>query len=104
MLVVFILFLLLFPRFNNFEMLCHRSRVTGLSLFYSGKRLYSMAEAYGAEFGRQAFIDVRWTMDLAFPVVYTLFLVTSIVGFCAKSCHFFQVAVVESCSPGGICT
>ena len=35
-----------------------------------------MAEAYG-EAGRQAFIDMRWTLDLVFPVIYTLFLVTS---------------------------
>lgn len=46
------------------------------TLFYSGADLYSMAEAYGEE-GRQAFIDMRWTMDLAFPLIYTLFLVTS---------------------------
>lgn len=46
------------------------------TLFYRGADLYAMAEAYGAE-GRQAFIDMRWTLDLAFPVIYTLFLVTS---------------------------
>lgn len=45
------------------------------TLFYGGADLYSMAEAYGEE-GRQAFIDMRWTLDLAFPVIYTLFLVT----------------------------
>ena len=46
------------------------------TLFYSSADLFSMAEAYG-EAGRQAFIDVRWTMDLAYPLIYTLFLVTS---------------------------
>lgn len=46
------------------------------TLFYTSTGLVSMAEAYGEE-GRQAFIDMRWTLDLAFPVIYTLFLVTS---------------------------
>ena len=46
------------------------------TLFYSSADLYSMAEAYG-EAGRQAFIDLRWTLDLAFPLIYTLFLITS---------------------------
>jgi hypothetical protein len=47
------------------------------TLFYSGARLYEMAQVYG-EVGRQSFIDFRWTYDLAFPVIYTLFLVCSI--------------------------
>ena len=46
------------------------------TLFYSGADINAMAEAYGEE-GRQAFIDMRWTLDLAFPLIYTLFLVTS---------------------------
>ncbi len=46
------------------------------TLFYTSADLYSMAETYG-EAGRQAFINMRWTLDLAFPVIYTLFLVTS---------------------------
>ncbi len=46
------------------------------TLFYSGADLYAMAETYGEE-GRQAFIEMRWTLDLAFPVIYTQFLVTS---------------------------
>jgi hypothetical protein len=46
------------------------------TLFYSGQQLYSMAEAYG-ETGRQAFLHARWTFDLAFPLIYTFFLVTS---------------------------
>ena len=47
------------------------------SLFYSGKELYGMAGKYGEE-GRSAFLKARWTFDLAFPVVYSFFLITSI--------------------------
>ncbi len=46
------------------------------TLFYSGADLFSMAEAYG-DAGRKSFINMRWTLDLVFPVIYTLFLVTS---------------------------
>ena len=47
------------------------------SFIYSGKTLYHMAEVYGTD-GRQAFLTARWTFDLAFPIVYTLFYVTII--------------------------
>ncbi|MBC8507315.1 MAG: hypothetical protein H8D34_20825 [Chloroflexi bacterium] len=48
-----------------------------LSFYYSPQELYQMAEAYG-EAGRQEYIRVRFTFDLFWPIVYTLFLVTSI--------------------------
>lgn len=44
------------------------------SLIYSGSDLYDMAESYG-ESGRAAYIRLRWTFDLAWPFVYTLFFV-----------------------------
>ena len=46
------------------------------SLFYSPQALYRMAEAYGEE-GRQAYVRARFTFDLVWPLVYTLFLVTT---------------------------
>lgn len=42
------------------------------SLIYSGADLYDMAESYG-ESGRTAYIKLRWTFDLIWPFVYTLF-------------------------------
>ena len=48
-----------------------------MSFFYTPADLTHMAEAYGAE-GRQAYIHARFTFDLAFPLVYTLFLITGI--------------------------
>ena len=44
------------------------------SLIYSEADLYDMAENYG-EMGRKAYIKLRWTFDLVWPFVYTLFLV-----------------------------
>jgi len=46
------------------------------SFFYAPDDLYRMAEAYG-ESGRQAYIRARFTFDLAWPLVYTLFLATA---------------------------
>jgi hypothetical protein len=48
-----------------------------LSLFYTAQELYDMAEAYGEE-GRQAYIQERFTFDLIWPIMYTLFLTTAI--------------------------
>ncbi len=47
------------------------------SFFYAPRDLYAMAEAYGEE-GRQAYVQARFTFDLVWPLVYTLFLVTAI--------------------------
>jgi hypothetical protein len=50
------------------------------SLFYSGIDLYKMAQGYG-QAGRESFIDIRWTLDLLFPVVYTAFFMTTTSWF-----------------------
>lgn len=47
------------------------------SFYYSADDLYQMAEEYGQE-GREAYVRIRFTFDLVWPLVYTLFLVTSI--------------------------
>lgn len=47
------------------------------SLFYTPTDLYNMADTYGVE-GRQAYIKARFTFDLVFPFIYTLFLITSL--------------------------
>ena len=47
------------------------------SLFYTPADLYHMAGTYGVE-GRVAYIRARLTFDIAFPIVYTFFLITSI--------------------------
>lgn len=47
-----------------------------MSFLYTPDGLYRMAESYG-ELGRQAYIRARFTFDLVWPLVYTLFLVTA---------------------------
>ena len=47
------------------------------SFFYTPADIYESAEAFG-ESGRQAYIRARWTFDVVWPIVYTVFLVTSI--------------------------
>ena len=47
------------------------------SFIYNSGTINAMAEAYG-ETGRSAFVHARWTFDLAFPFVYTFFLLTSV--------------------------
>jgi hypothetical protein len=48
-----------------------------MSFLYSPSDLYKMAEAYGEQ-GRQAYVRARFTFDLVWPLVYTLFLATAI--------------------------
>jgi hypothetical protein len=54
------------------------------TLFYSASDLTQMAEVYG-EAGRDAYLKARWTFDLAFPLVYTFFLVTATSYLLGKS-------------------
>lgn len=44
------------------------------SFFYNSQDILRMAEEYGQE-GRQGYILMRFTFDLAFPMLYLLFLV-----------------------------
>jgi hypothetical protein len=53
------------------------ARTPDLSFFYTPNELLEMAESYGED-GRDAYIKARFTFDLAWPVVYILFLATSI--------------------------
>jgi hypothetical protein len=55
-----------------------------LSFYYTKDDLYEMADAYGEE-GREAYIKARFTFDVAWPIVYTFFLSTSISWIFIKS-------------------
>jgi hypothetical protein len=55
-----------------------------LALFYSKGDLYRWAEAYGEQ-GRRDYVHARFTFDVAWPLVYTFFLVTAISWLCAKA-------------------
>lgn len=54
------------------------------SISYSPADLYQMAEAYGEE-GRSAYIRARFTFDVIWPLVYTLFLGTAISWLFGKA-------------------
>jgi hypothetical protein len=45
------------------------------SLLYSSDDLFDMAETYGEE-GRDAYIVLRFTFDIVWPIVYFMFLVS----------------------------
>lgn len=55
-----------------------------MSFFYSAAELYDMAKAYGSE-GRAAYVRARFTFDLVWPLVYTVFLCTSISWVYARA-------------------
>lgn len=48
-----------------------------MSFYYTAEDLYHMADIYGEE-GREAYIRARFTFDLIWPLVYTIFLITGI--------------------------
>lgn len=77
-LVLFLLFtaLVLPQQATQAEQATGSAESPDTSLFYSPADLYRMAEAYGEE-GRRAYVRARFTFDLAWPLVYMLFLVTA---------------------------
>jgi hypothetical protein len=48
-----------------------------LSLYYTPEQLYQLADSYGAD-GREAYILTRFSFDLVWPLVYTIFLGTAL--------------------------
>jgi hypothetical protein len=46
------------------------------SFYYSADDLYSMAQVYGEQ-GRRAYVRTRFTFDVIWPLVYTIFLSTA---------------------------
>ena len=55
-----------------------------MSFFYSADDLYHMAEAYEAT-GRAAYVRVRFTFDLIWPLVYLFFLSTTLSWSLARA-------------------
>lgn len=78
-LVIFVLFIaLVLPRqAASAETEAGEAGSPDSSLFYTPTDLYRMAETYGEE-GRAAYVRARFTFDLIWPLVYTLFLATAI--------------------------
>ena len=78
-LVVFLLFtaLVLPAQASKADALGEDIGSPDLSLYYTAEELYRMAEAYGEQ-GRSDYIRARFTFDLVWPLVYTVFLVSAL--------------------------
>lgn len=57
-----------------------------LSFFYSADDIYKMADQYGPS-GREAYVQARFSFDLAFPLIYGFFLITSIGWVLNRQTH-----------------
>ena len=55
-----------------------------MSFFLTVKELYKIAESYG-ENGRIAYVRARFTFDLVWPIVYTVFLASGISWLYSRS-------------------
>lgn len=85
-LIGFLLFgaLVLPAQAQRAEAYTHGADSPDSSFFYSKNDLYEMAKAYG-EIGRAEYIRARFTFDLIFPLVYLVFLATSISWVFARA-------------------
>ena len=79
--IVFILFMVfVLPRVSSYtEDVTGSSSSPDTSLLYSSDDLFDIAEAYG-QVGRNAYIVLRLTFDVIWPIVYFMFL-ASLTGF-----------------------
>ena len=59
------------------------AKTPDLSLVYSANDLYRMADSYRAD-GRREYIHIRFTFDLAWPLVYASFFTTAIGWLLAR--------------------
>lgn len=84
-LVLFVLFSVLFlpVQSQQAESYSQGMGSPDTSLFYTPADLYEMANAYGEE-GRIAYINARFSFDIAFPILYTFFLTTAISWFAKR--------------------
>lgn len=75
--IVFALFIaVILPRVSAYT----SANIGGLGspdtdFLYSGRRLYAIADSYGAG-GRRLYVILRWTFDLLWPMAYAWFLVS----------------------------
>jgi hypothetical protein len=77
--IVFVLFMIfvLPGQSAKAEQYAQGSGSPDTSFYYTPEKLFELAETYGAD-GRQAYVRARFSFDLIFPLVYGLFLLTTI--------------------------
>lgn len=69
-----------------------------MSFFFTVEKLYEIAESYGVE-GREAYVRARFTFDLIWPIVYTLFLASSISWLNARAFSLDSFAQKANLTP-----
>ena len=77
--ILFLLFvgLVLANQANPTNFNREKANMPDLMLWYSSADLYNIAEEYGLE-GREAYNTMHFTFDIIWPLIYTLFLSTTI--------------------------
>ena len=77
--IIFVLFMIfvLPNQSTKAEQYAQGSGSPDTSFYYTPEQLFELAETYGED-GRQAYVQARFSFDLVFPMVYGLFLVTTI--------------------------
>ncbi len=88
--IVFILFTALVLPFVAAETtrLIGVSESPDTSFSFNVEKIFSIIDSYGAS-GRRIYVIVRWTFDIVWPLIYTLFLGSSIAYLARRSsCRF----------------
>lgn len=82
---IFILFMaIVLPRVSTYTAtVTNNAPSPDMSLYYSANELFDIAEEYGEE-ARTTYVILRFTFDIVWPFVYTLFLITAISFFMRK--------------------
>ncbi len=75
--IIFMLFIIvILPQISTYsEKVIGVSNSPDMSFIYTADDIYDMAESYG-ETGRNTYIFLRWTFDIAWPLVYGFFLIS----------------------------
>lgn len=78
-LIVFLLFtaFVLPKQASRAELSTGNEKSPDMSFYYTSDDLYQLAQAYGNE-GRMSYVNARFSFDLIWPLVYMVFLSTSI--------------------------
>lgn len=73
--IIFVLFMIVvLPIVSDYTQELTGSNLSpDTSIFYSSSELFDMADEYGKE-GRSAYINLRFTFDIVWPIVYFMFL------------------------------
>lgn len=82
------------PYFSNLsEELTNSSESPDINLFYSAEYLYYVAQSYGEQ-GREAYIILKVTFDIVWPVIYLFFLVALFSAIISLKTNYNKQAIL----------